>query len=228
MKKILLIAISVCFLLIGCSENNTDSDIEVLKASDGSTIFRSESGDSYTCKSIPFRMTYDGIGITYNSVNFYQDSTENGYNIYAVITIDTSEVSEKNLYWIEEDEAIEPTVYLTNKKNKLDFDSMGFLCKYVDGKKIHYAFRMPSEYRYSFEETEIYASIDLQQSETYQYKDDDGEISELNKCNSYGFEYTIEHASELSTTDSIDHELYMAMVDGLKNIKNTYEDMLDN
>lgn len=216
MKKVILILIITSILLTSCSPA-VSKETQTVK--DPNITYSDESGDSYDIKKLPFDMKYNGVNVQLLSVDLYQDKVEHSYNLYAVISLDISKITEDDLYWIDKNKEIEPAIYITNKQNDIKFDSMQKLCTYDDGGIRKIAFWMNDEYRYSLSPSDICASVDIESKKTYDYKG-----KKLNKSDSYM--YSIDSCTDFKSTDTIDSGLCNAMNEAFENIKNIYRNML--
>ena len=225
MKKFFILLVTCILLLAGSQYNSKRShSLDANTYRDSDIIYESESGKSYSIDALPYDMVYNDITIKLLSSEYYQSKTDHGYNIYVVLNLDISDLSDDDLYWIEKDEALASRVYLDKGKNNINFDGMSELC-YLDVKGVRkIAFWNHEEYRYDFEATEATISIDIDQNETYKYKSDEGKTTLLNKTYTYFFNYTIE-GTDIKSESDIDSTLYNKMIKSFDNLKDIYNNL---
>ncbi len=228
MKKKLLITsllIALSLSIYGCS-NTYMSDKET--EADGTSVYHKESGDLYYIETLPRNIVYDGKEVTVKSINFYEDKENHAYSFYALVDFDMSDLTDDDIYWMEKDNDLEVSVYVDDEDNEFDNERLSLLCKVrLSDSTYRFAFQMGGSYRYSLCGKNCNLMIDMTQGGKYKYKNKDGEITELDKIDSYDYiGYLI--PEELETSDAIDEVTQKAMVEGLKNEIEFYKDIYDD
>jgi len=166
----LLIICIFVFILIGCDTNS----YTVEKTDDGGTIvYSSDYGTTYSYDELPINIEYNGNDIKCLYTEIYQEKAEHGYDIYVVASIDLSELSEDDIYWIGKDEELRISVLLTNKENDVEGVSMNELCMLENNNVRRIVFYLNDTYRYTFANSCLSTFTDIKkgkQTDTFIYK----------------------------------------------------------
>ncbi len=209
---ILLVTIWI-FFISGCRASSNNLEYTQTPTDENARIYDNERGKNRYISTLPYDMDYNGKTIIFDSVELFQgpSSSGYGYSIYAVATIDVSNLDEKDLYWLDQDygqpyATFEIYAFITDESNKLDLETMK-LSHALNGKKRKYVFTLRNEYKQSFDNAEVTISISIKQDESYNFKSDDGKESELNKHNEYKFTAEAKGGSELKDINSMDKDL---------------------
>lgn len=216
-RKLLLITccLTISFTNLGCgSSNYNESNSINLETSDnGTSIMRRDSGDTYTIESIPHDISYDGKNIILDSVNLYEDKVDHGYSLYALVNFDFSDLSDDDIYWMEEDEDLDVTIYVDSEQNKFEDERMNTFSRIRRTTSDIYsvALRISDKYRYSLSNDSYNVCVNLKQGGTYKYDD-----SELDKTDTYYY-FDLKIPEDIETTSSIDKFTYDSMVASLNN-----------
>ena len=180
MKKGILFFLALAVLLAGCS-----SPVQWSETDDGTQVMESDRGNTYFYDKWPFDMAIDGMTFTLMDVQFFQKKIDHGYYVSAYVVLDVSSFDDDTLYWIEKDSLIDVSVYVTSEDNGLDFSGMRTVLDEYAGGKRAMIFEIPDESRYSFEGATYTLVVTADQSETYEYTNDEGETHDLNKTDTW-------------------------------------------
>lgn len=191
-KRFLCILFSLLFIfsLSCCSSNEAVSITEA----DGTTVEKRNSGNTYTFEKFPRKIEYNDTSFTFDSVEFYEYPIEYSQNLLAVLYFDMNPMSEEELYWFqnEEDEAfglydrpLVTSVSVYSEQNDFDHQSLSLLENVLfSDNYLVYIYEL-TNYRYSLAGESISISAHVKQGGTYEYEGDDGEISDLDKSDTY-------------------------------------------
>ncbi len=204
----------------GCNTTSLDSEYTMPRTDEYAWIYDDETGENRMVDTLPYDMNFNGNTIVFDSVELFQgpSSSGYGYSIYAVATIDVSNLDEKDLYWLDQDfghvyGTLQIDAYITDDSNNLDFDSM-MLGHSIYGDKRMYAFTLLEECKQPFNNAEVTVSISIEQDETYNYEAKDGHVSELNKHNNYQYTAEAQGGSAIKDIDSMAKDLLKSISNG--------------
>lgn len=160
------------------STDHTDeliSDTFTNTTSDNSPfIHEGETGTDYLIKTLPFSSNYNEHTFTIKDVKYYRYADLEDKNaLFVAITVDVSEIPEKEVDWfIDDTSSILTTVYLTNDDNDYDFDSMERIKIYhfTDTKELCYIYMTnpKKKYRYPFDECSLSIFFSITQKQKYE------------------------------------------------------------
>lgn len=179
-KKFYLFILLFTIIISGCSRNSSEYP---------------STGINMTLKDLPSDMKLNDSKLTLKDISLYQSYYNYEWYVYATITLDISDLTEQEKHWIDKDatetfdsdKIINPDIYLTCEDNLIDSDSMA---KYgyadIDDCRIFF-FGKSTTYKNDFKNSEINASISIQQDETYKSTSKDGKEYSLNKYNDYSY-----------------------------------------
>lgn len=139
-------------------------------------------------KELPGNITYNDTSISLSSVSFCEVYAAHGYNGYCVATIDRSQLSDDDIYWMlktdfgETRSELEVNAYLSSEKNSLENERLSKLRTSHDSENIYFMFYTPNVQREHLNDFSIGLQIvmspekDLLASTTqYYYYDFDAE-----------------------------------------------------
>jgi len=195
----------LCIALLACSScSNGSNDYGVKSSTDeqGNFIIETKGSRTIRISELPGSLKYNDTSVSLESVRIFQSKYDYEYTLYVVTTVDVSNLSDDELHWFRESD-FDSAVYLTNDKNKYDFDSMNLLGSLLltDEKQIYFVYTTSfiSENRYSFDSVELSVSLNTKQEETFEYTNDKGEKTDLHRTESLGYNFTQD-----TTPDSIE------------------------
>ena len=209
MKKKIFALIFMCGLLIGitgCDNKDNIAKNVSIETQNEESVDDSENGYSFIeVDDIPFdRIQYNDEFFSLKSVSGYVSRTESGhgYRPYVVLEFDLSTLSEDEHYWLMKDwgqnkygEASEMlqtfgVTYMSISSDKNDMilgENLVKLAAWEDGKTVYYVFYLPSEYKHDFYDMTLGLNVEVRQDETYEYKNDNGEMKKANKTINYSW-----------------------------------------
>ena len=164
-----------------------------------------------TCfpNNLPATAKYNDTYITVENVEFYQNLVDYSHNLFAVITIDVSELDETQIHWLRESD-LDVSVYLTNEKNEYDFSSMPNLGSLLikDQQKSYFVLTSSflKENRYDFAGSEAAIIVTVTQEETYDHVSSDNKHYDLNKKESVHYTTTV--PDNIPEAETIPNPLY--------------------
>lgn len=210
----IIFLVTICtFFISGCSTSSDNMQYTQTPTDEHARIYDDERGKNRYISTLPYDMDYNGNTIVFDSVELFQgpSSSGYGYNIYAVATIDVTNLDEKDLYWLDQDYGqpygtFEIYAFITDESKKLDLETMK-LSHTLYGEKRKYVFTLQNEYKQSFDNAAVTILISIKQDELYNFKLDDGKEGELNKHNEYKFTAEAKGGSELKDITSMDKDL---------------------
>lgn len=226
-KKLIMALLIVCVssYIFGC--HTKEYSVVPFTEEDGTRVEQGESGDTYFLKSLPRTIAYDDKEIVLNNISFYEDKTEHAYVLYALVDFDMSNLTDDDIYWMQEDGDLDVTIYMDDEDNEFDNESLSFLRKVhlTDG-TYRFAFWLGDSYRYSLSGKTCDLCVYINQGGKFEYKNDDGEIRELDKRDTYYY-FGCPIPEQLETSDSIDEFTYNAMLEGFQNKLDFYKNIYD-
>lgn len=209
MKRLLLITLSILFVLCGCAST------ESYKVKpDGTTISIYDRGTDVTYQNLPCKIQIDDKSITIESVDFYQDKAKHGYNLYAIMTVDTSKLTDDDIYWIDKDDVLDIRLNVDSEENNFESEYLSTISYLDSSNKRYISYLLMDESRYSFENADYDISVNATQKEKYMYND-----SQLQKENSYYvFNIKVSNGLSIPSSKEIEPEMYEAMVTAINNL----------
>lgn len=199
--KIIILVIMLVFMLCGCSLNTNNQTSEATNSlPEGITLIHESEdfGNSYSCDQIPFSLPYGETSIQCSSAKLYQSRSEHGYYVYALIEVNVNDISDDDLYWLEKNEELNPSIMIDNESNNMENKHLSNLCRLEKGGIIYYVLDSLEEYRYSFENSNVSLFIHLDNGKMY---------------DSYMYSFDVENVTDIS---EIDKDIYNAINDALQ------------
>lgn len=207
MKKKVIWAVVACFLLGGCANtNNQDTENKSqYEEQDGEKVLSdSESMLTISVEKIPYdNLKYNDETFSLQSLNAYigESDSGHGYHPYIVAEFDLSTLSEDSYYWMMKDwgqnsylgSAAELTqtfgviAYIDSEQNNLTSESLEKLKSWDEERTVYYIFYLSDEYKNDFSDMELSLHVNVEQDETYEYENDEGETISGNKTYDYGW-----------------------------------------
>lgn len=181
-NRYLIIALIVAFILSlasGCaSEPQT-----VTSYDDNGNRISTSSGHTFTsASSLPAELKYNNTYISLIDVAVYENIVDYSHNLFVVFTLDVSKLSDSELHWLRESD-LDSYAFITSEQNEYDADFASYLGSflYTETKelKLIYTSDFSKDNRYSFSGSDVSITIETTQEETYEYKNDDGEVFDL-------------------------------------------------
>lgn len=183
MKRMIMFLIVLAFVLLStaCSaptENSYES-IEPTYFSDGSRCYFSGNHLTYSLATLPFDMMIENKAVPFIKTSFFELHENHGYTAYFVATLDRSNLSDDDVYWITKydsnkfNKTIDLNVYVDSEKNELDTERLNYLGCVYDSNNIYFSFSSDLQ-RYSFLDSEfscqfIYIPTGLIEDDTVYY-----------------------------------------------------------
>lgn len=182
--------------MTGCSPNEQPTESSDVPQ-DGTCLISESSyfGNTYSSSEIPFDFPYGENYIQCLSVDLYQEPTEHGYYVYAIVAVDMSELSDTDIYWIDKNEEFKVEVVLDNDKNNLEAKFLSNLCQLKKDDITYYAFDASEEFKYAFDSSNTTIRLSINNEDvkyTYRYSTDIDMVKD---------------------TSSMDKDIYSAMSD---------------
>lgn len=225
-KKSLLLFICTALCICGC--RTKEYSVVPFTEEDGTRVEQDDRGDTYYLESLPRTIVYDDKEIILNSISFYEDKVDHAYAFYALVDFDMSNLTDDDIYWMQEDGDLDVSIHITDEENEFDFKDFSFLRKiHLSDGTYRFAFTLRDKYRYSLSNKSCSLIVYMTQGGKYEYKSDDGEVSELDKCDTYYY-FGCPIPEQLDTSDSIDEFTYNAMLEGFQNQLEFYKNMYNN
>nr|DAE09214.1 MAG TPA: putative peptidyl-prolyl cis-trans isomerase [Siphoviridae sp. ctkJH11] len=194
MKKQILCTILLTlfsFTFLGCS---FDKSSEGYVEEDGTEVRTEDHGNTYTFEKFPRKIEYNETSFAFDSVEFYEYPVEYSKNLLVALYFDMNSMSEEELYWFknEENEAFGVTdrplhtfVSVYSEQNDFDSEDLSLLKRvFFADNYIVYVYEL-TNYRYSLAGESISISAHVKQGGTYEYENEDGEINDLDKNDTY-------------------------------------------
>lgn len=208
MKKLLCSFLILALMLFsGCGEGS--SEVNSYRDENGNFIIEDQGSRTVMVKELPSGVPYNGKEFQLSSVSFYQNISDFSYNLFIVICLDVSSLSESEVHWLRESD-LSVDAYITNEGNEYDFSSASNLGSilFTDTNELIFVktSSFAKENRYSFEGSEVTVSISVKQEETYEYKGSDGEKSNLNMTEKVSYNTVI--GDSIPDAETIEKPLY--------------------
>lgn len=221
MKKIIFCLLVTFALLLGVAACSSGADSEFTKDEFGNQVLSSDRGNTTFVEDIPYASKYNNTSVSLTEFGAYQNISNYSYNLFILITLDVSNLSDEELHWLRESD-LEVNSYITSEDNGYDFDSMPELGNLLltDSKELVFVFTTSffKENRYDFSESKVCVAVSAKQEETYEYENSEGKVSDLHK--SEALQYTISLDADLSSPETIEQPLYEYIVKWLNNKAN--------
>lgn len=104
-------------------------------------------------EELPGEITYNDASISLSAVSFCEVYAAHGYNGYCVATIDRSNLSDDDIYWMlktdlgETRSELEVNAYISSENNSLDSERLSKLRTSYDSENIYFMFYTPDVQR---------------------------------------------------------------------------------
>lgn len=194
MKKVSIVLLSLALLLSGCSSSEPTQET----LDDGTEVTHYERGDNYTFESFPRDVVYNDTSFELSEVEFYEWSSD-GYanNLFVVLYFDMNNMSDEDLYWFKNDEAeaissssvfelpLRADISIDSEQNGLDSESLSLAQNIYSSDNYKVLVYQLTGYRYSLAGDPFSLALYVKQGGTYEYTNDDGETSDLDKEDTY-------------------------------------------
>ena len=165
MKK-LTVVIFIIFSLCLCSCGNSGPSLEREIDENGNNVLILSGQRTTMAQALPCDIAYNSQYITVESVEFYENTVDYSHNLFAVLTLDLSELDDEQVHWLLESD-LDVNAYITCEKNDYDFSSATRLGEihYTDTNKLIVVFASSffKENRYSFSESNVSVAIEIAQ-----------------------------------------------------------------
>ncbi len=207
MKKFMpLVIMLCCALLFGACSSDLDYEEKTYTDESGNFVIENYMGKTVLTSQLPIDIPYNGSAVTLKSVKFYQNSPNYSYNLFIVTTLDASALSDDQLHWLQRSD-LRIYEHITSEKNDYDSElasSLGNVL-FSDTKELVFVSTSSffNENRYSFADSKISVSVEIEQEETYEHADN-GE--EINKSEEVSYDTTT--GSVLPDVEEMDSRLY--------------------
>lgn len=160
MKKLyaILLLLVLSFSLVACDPTTSQNlnDTASTYFSDGSYCYYNPGNQVvYSIKSLPFDITVEEKAVPLIKTSFFELHENHGYTGYFVATLDRSNLSDDDVYWITKYDSkklvktFDMNAYVDSAKNDLDTSRLNYLGCVYDNQHIYFSFSTDS-YRYSF------------------------------------------------------------------------------
>ena len=194
MKRVFIVLLSICFLLPGCSSPGPTQET----LDDGTEVLHDERGDTYTFESFPREILYNDTSFSLDAPEFYEWSSD-GYanNLLVILYFDMNNMSDEDLYWFKNDESeaintsslfespLRADVSVDSDQNEFDSESLSLTQNIYFADNYKVLVYQLSNYRYSLAGDSVDFALHVKQGGTYEYTNDDGEVSNLDKEDVY-------------------------------------------
>lgn len=202
MKRLLAFTLAV-LVLLSCPA--LADSITTKKDAFGNLVMIMDSGKNIGVEKLPYSIEYNAKTIPFVSISAYQEKAQHSYTLFVIVTLDVSALSDDEVYWLRKDD-LDVSLYATQENNGFDFDSLSKLglIWWTDIKQIDIVFTSPftDEYRYPFNDIEVFSSVSLKQEETYQYTSSTtNKTSRLNKSIDANFKHVFSSGEFLKPSD---------------------------
>lgn len=223
MKKRMILSVFIlfAFMITGCSTN-----VQQESANRGLEV---------DIKNLPFDdMQYNAEKMKLENVAIYTEKSSSGFGYYpyVIVTIDKTGLSEENFYWMIKEKDIDVTCYYTSEENEVDFSRMPLLKSYYNDTQLVYIFDdYNNEYKHDFSDIELDVVLNLTQEEKYEYKNDEGDITDLNKVNSYTCRINSDYSEikcEVNDISNLNEEQEEMRQQGLQEVIERYDLLFGN
>lgn len=192
---------------------------------DGTTVLVSDYGNSYTLKQLPKNLKYNDKSILLETIEFYQDKNNYVYDLYAIVTLNLSELSDEEIYWMLKNNDLDYySIDIDSEKNEYKDKPLSYLNKSLQNSELKLLFYLQEDSRYSFESGTFDFNFQIKQSE--KYTDDKGNAYNKRISYSYYDENICEEGNTLPSTEELDEITYKAMYDGFEGIKDYWKTQL--
>lgn len=210
MKKVPIVLLLLVLLLSGCSSSEPTQET----LDDGTKVTHYERGDNYTFESFPRDVVYNDASFSLSEVEFYEWSSD-GYakNLFVILYFDMNSMSDDDLYWFKNDGAeaassssifelpLRADVSVSSEQNDMDSESLSLTQNVYSADNYKILVYQLTGYRYSLAGDPFSLALYVKQGGTYEYTNDDGETSDLDKEDTYYYFGDI--PSELDDLDNL-------------------------
>lgn len=189
---------------------------------DGTTIKHGIFGDAYDYKTLPGTMYYNDKKIIFESLDSFEFYYDYEYQQFVVLTLDMSDLTDKDLHWMDEENALKtPKLSMNEGANKLDSDDLYSAGTAKKDKKIYY-FYYSDGYKESCAGTKISTIITIDQDNKNNKENKD---SNLKPSNTYTYsKYVI--PEDVESPETMDEWLYNSFNNNLQTIISNYRSAL--
>jgi len=150
MKKLFLVCASL--LLSGCATSKTDTIANVTPTPIAiETIFQADGLADYKCNELPIEIPCGEGTLKCTTVDIYQKKSEYGYYLLGIVTFDLSNLSDADIYWLDNDRHFESCVTIKDKNDPTEKIKLGRLHIHDDNDTRYYMLWEYKEFRYPFE-----------------------------------------------------------------------------
>ena len=220
-KKLSLFLVLLILLLPGCSSSGPTQETE----DDGTTITHDERGDTYNFESFPRKIAYDNTSFSLDKIEFYEHSFD-GYakSLFVILFFDMNDMSDEDLYWFKSDEStavntsslferpLRVSLSVDSEQNDFDSENLSLRESFYSSDNFKVMVYQLDNYRYSLAGEHISLSIHVKQGGTYEYVNDDGETSDLDKEDTYYYFNDIpSELGDLNSLQSNNASIYSAI-----------------
>ena len=220
-RKLLLFLVLIIFLLPGCSSSTPTQETE----DDGTTITHNKRGDTYNFESFPRRIVYDNTSFSLDEIEFYEHSFDgHAKSLFVILYFDMNDMSDDDLYWFKSDESDAESSYslferpllvtlsVDSEQNDFDSEDLSLRESFYTSDNFKVMVYQLDGYRYSLAGEHISLSVHVKQGGTYEYVNDDGESSDLDKEDTYYYFNDIpSDLDDLSSLQSNNASIYSAI-----------------
>ena len=206
-KKLLAFVLCLGLGLTGCGSEIAEVSTAFDEA--GNYIHISNLRTTYSPVSLPYSVPYNESELIFDSVDVYQDKYNSEYQVYVLITLNTSNLTEDEYHWLCEEDIEYESCSIKSEENNFDED-LSYRGKITGDNSLTLVFYNRNGYRNSVEGYDISAQIWIQQQEMATYENSEGEIAEGNR--SHDVLLTFEDIKPQSTND-IPENIYNAMLE---------------
>lgn len=216
MKKIRLCAVALAAALVLASCSGGGEQEKTYTDDAGNSVTESERGKTISAKALPAAVEYNGNEIQLTGVEVYDAVANYSHNLYIVVTLDASALSDEDFHWLQESD-LDVSCFITHEGNEYSNDlahPLGVLA-YTDTKEIQVVRTSDfgKENRNSFIDATIGVTVKVTQGEKYEYTTSSGKTGEMNKADSLLYRYHIDQ--EPAPAEDIAEPLYSHIVDWL-------------
>lgn len=216
-KFITLFLFFLLFALSACTSVSSPTNRPTTYSDDdGNFVVEDVGRKTVMIDEIPYSVPYNEKKVTLESVRFFENCPRYSYNLFVVITLDVSDLSEAEIHWLRESD-LSVSTYITNEENGYDFSRASILGNLLltDTNKLIFVQTSSffNENRHSFQNSDISVSVTVTQEETYQYKNSKGEVSNQNRTEEITYRTTISEA--IPDAEEIEKPLYDYVADWL-------------
>lgn len=208
MKKIICILFMILIIMplfLACTD-----DAQVMKIAEQNK----KKSEASSKRSLPIDAAIYKTSLTIESVEFYQDKSDHGYYLYAILTLDISELDGDDIYWMDKDNVLDFDLYITSEDNNYKQQSLTRLIYMDDEGKRYIFFTLTEEPRYSLENASYSMNFSVKHENSYE------------RDYYYVINQNLSDGELLPTTDSLDKKMYNAFVEGQQSYLKRMKELL--